>query len=171
MNPLESFVALFRDTNMLTVCLWVCGAILFCVEFFQPMHGAAYLFGGALLGAAFVSRVIYGDAGVAFFFILLTAVMLFAVHALSLFTQKRDWLRAARIEKADRRSRRLNSLVGSVGTAVTPIDLAGNVRIDDINLAVCSEKPIAAGETVRIVGVSGDKIMVETVTVEERAQA
>ena len=62
MSPTESFKELFGSINMLTVCLWITGFILFCIEFFQPMHGVAYSLGLGLLGAAFISRMIYGSA-------------------------------------------------------------------------------------------------------------
>lgn len=161
MSPARSFVELFANMNMLTVCLWITGLILFCVEFFQPMHGVAYGLGMGLIGSAFVTRMIYGSAGEAFMFVIITAALLFAVHIVSLFMQKRDWLRVARIQRAGERSRRFGSLIDSIGVANTPIDLTGNVTINDVNLVVYSERPIARGERVRITRITADKIMVE----------
>ena len=163
MSPTESFKELFGSINMLTVCLWITGFILFCIEFFQPMHGVAYSRGLGLLGAAFISRMIYGSAGEAFMFVMLTSVLLFCVHIVSIATQKRDWLKVARIERAGARRRRYNALIDSVGVANTPIDLTGNATINDINLVVYSETPIKQGERVRITGITPDKIIVERV--------
>lgn len=163
MSPTESFKELFGSINMLTVCLWITGFILFCIEFFQPMHGVAYSLGLGLLGAAFISRMIYGSAGEAFMFVMLTCVLLFCVHVVSIATQKRDWLKVARIERAGARRRRYNALIDSVGVANTPIDLTGNATINDINLVVYSETPIKQGERVRITGITPDKIIVERV--------
>lgn len=163
MSPTESFKELFGSINMLTVCLWITGFILFCIEFFQPMHGVAYSLGLGLLGAAFISRMIYGSAGEAFMFVMLTCVLLFCVHIVSIATQKRDWLKVARIERAGARRRRYNALIDSVGVANTPIDLTGNATINDINLVVFSETPIKQGERVRITGITPDKIIVERV--------
>lgn len=163
MSPTESFKELFGSINMLTVCLWITGFILFCIEFFQPMHGVAYSLGLGLLGAAFISRMIYGSAGEAFMFVMLTCVLLFCVHIVSIATQKRDWLKVARIERAGARRRRYNALIDSVGVANTPIDLTGNATINDINLVVYSETPIKQGERVRITGITPDKIIVERV--------
>lgn len=159
----ESFAALFDSANILVVCLWTTGFILFSIEFFQPMHGVAYALGVSVLGAAFITRMLYGSAGEAFVFVLITAVLMLAVHMVSLATQKRDWLRVARIERAGERSKRYGSLINSIGVANTPIDLTGNVSVNDVNLVVYSEKPIASGERVRIVRVTPDKIIVEKV--------
>lgn len=161
MSPARCFVELFAQMNMLTVCLWITGLILFCVEFFQPMHGVAYGLGMGLIAAAFVTRMIYGSAGEAFMFVLVTAVLLFAVHVASLFMQKRDWLRAARIQRAGERSRRFGSLIDSIGVANTPIDHTGTVTINDVNLVVHSDRPIARGERVRITKITADRITVE----------
>ncbi len=146
---------------MLTACLWITGLILFCIEFFQPMHGVAYGLGLGLIGGAFVTRMIYGSAGEAFIFVLFTSILLFAVHIVALATQKRDWLRVARMEKAGERRRRYGKLIDSIGVANTPIDLTGNVTINDINLVVYSERPIMQGERVRITKIAFDKIIVE----------
>ncbi len=163
MSLADSFAELFRSINMVTVCLWIAGFILFCVEFFQPMHGAAYCLGVLLLGAAFVTRTVYGSPGVAFMFVFITAIMLFGVHCVSLATQKRDWLRVARIEKAGERNRKYGSLAGGVGIANTPIIFTGNATINDINLIVYSESPIKQGEKVKIVKITPDKIIVTRV--------
>ena len=163
MSPSESFVALFDSINMLTVTLWITGFILFCVEFFQPMHGVSYGLGMGLLCAAFISRMIYGSAGEAFMFVLITCILLFAVHTVSIATQKRDWLCVARIERAGERRRKYAVLINSVGIANTPIDLSGNATINDVNLIVYSETPISQGDSVRITQITQDKIMVERV--------
>ena len=86
-----------------------------------------------------------------------------SVHIVSIATQKRDWLKVARIERAGARRRRYNALIDSVGVANTPIDLTGNATINDINLVVYSETPIKQGERVRITGITPDKIIVERV--------
>ena len=156
--------------TMLTACLWIIGFILLCVEFFQPMHGVFYGLGTGLVGAAFITRAIYGNAGVAFMFILFTAILLFAVHAVSLFTQKREWLRVARLEKESERSRKYVKLIDSIGVASTPINMTGSVAINDINLVVFSETPIAKGESVRIVKITSDKILVERVDAVEPSE-
>lgn len=160
MSLAVSFSRLFQTMNMVTVCLWITGAILFCVEFFQPMHGVAYALGGSLIGAAFVSRMAYGSAGEAFVFLLVTAVPLFGVHCVSLATQRRDWLKVARLEKAGERTRRYGNLIDSIGIANTSIDLTGNATINDVNLVVYSATPIARGERVRITEITPDKIIV-----------
>lgn len=161
MSPVESFVALFSSIGILPACLWVVGVILFSIEFFQPMRGISYMLGVVLLGAAFATRMLYGSAGEAFMFVLFTAVLLFAVHVVALATQKRDWLRVARMEKAGARSRKYDTLIDSIGVANTPIDLTGSVTVNDVNLVVFSDTPIGAGERVRIIGVTPEKIIVE----------
>lgn len=166
MSPAQSFSSLFASMTMLTACLWITGLILFCVEFFQPMRGIAYALGAGLIVGAFVTRMIYGSAGEAFAFVLLTSVLLFAVHVVALITQKRDWLVAARLEKAGERRRRYGKLIDSVGIAVTPIDLTGNVTINDVNLVVYSDSPIEQGASVRITKITSDKILVERVTAD-----
>lgn len=157
----QSFIALFESSTMLCVCLWITGFILFCIEFFQPMRGVAYVLGSALILCSFVTRMLYGSAGEAFFFVFLTSVLLFVVHISALATQKRDWLRVARMEKAGERRRKYGKLIDSVGVANTPIDLTGNVTINDVNLVVYSETPIMRGERVRITKITSDKIIVE----------
>lgn len=164
MTPAQSFADLFDSTNMVVTCLWITGFILFCVEFFQPMHGVAYALGLGLLFSAFVTRAIYGTPGVAFMFVLVTAVVLFAVHGVALVTQKRDWLKVARIEKAGERNKRYAGLMDGIGVANTPIDLTGSVTINDVNLVVYSDSPIMQGERVRITGITQDKITVERVS-------
>lgn len=164
MSIAESFIALLQSSTMLCVCLWITGFILICIEFFQPMRGVAYALGAGLLVAAFVTRMLYGSAGEAFFFVFLTSVLLFGVHILALATQKREWLRVARLEKAGERRRKYGKLIDSVGVANTPIDLTGNVTINDINLVVYSETPIMQGERVRITKITSDKIIVEKVS-------
>lgn len=156
-----SIAALFGDVNILVVCLWITGMILFVAEFFQPMRGIAYVLGAVLTVSAFIARMTYGSAGEAFAFVLVTAAVIFAVHVVSLATQHRDWLRVSRIEKAGERSRRYGTLIGSIGTANTPIDHTGNVTVGDTNLVVYSEKAIDKGERVRIIRVTPDRIVVE----------
>lgn len=163
MTLAQSFVELFTTIDMVSVCLWITGFILFCIEFFQPMHGVAYVLGVSLIGGAFCVRMVYGSAGEAFVFVLLTSVLLFGVHCVSLITQKRDWLKVARMEKAGERSRKYGGLIDSVGVANTPIDLTGNATINDINLVVCSFTPIMQGERVKITKITQDKIIVEKV--------
>lgn len=163
MSLSQSITALFESMTMLSACLWITGFILFCVEFFQPMRGVAYALGTGLMCGAFVTRMLYGSAGEAFFFVLFTVVPLFAVHVVALATQKRDWLRVARMEKAGERRRKYGKLIDSIGVANTPIDLTGNVTINDINLVVYSETPIKQGDSVRITKITSDKIIVEKV--------
>ena len=71
------------------------------------------------------------------------------------------------MEKAGERRRRYGKLIDSVGVAITPIDLTGNVTINDINLVVYSDSPIMQGESVRITKITSDKIIVERVTAEK----
>ena len=163
MTLAQSFEKLFATVDMVTLCLWITGFILFCIEFFQPMHGVAYLLGVGLLGAAFCVRMVYGSAGEAFVFILLTSALLFVVHCVSLATQKRGWLKVARMEKAGERKRKYGGLIDSIGVANTPIDLTGNATINDINLVVYSFTPIMQGERVKITKITRDKIIVEQV--------
>ena len=162
----ESIAALFGDVHILVVCLWITGLILFVAEFFQPMRGIAYVLGSMLIVAAFVARMVYGSAGEAFVFVIVTAVIIFAVHVVSLATQHRDWLTVSRIEKAGERSRRYGTLIGSIGLANTPIDHTGNVTVGDINLVVYSEQPIEKGAKVRIARVTPDRIVVERVEID-----
>lgn len=163
MSLAQSFVEFFSNVDMVSICLWITGFILFCIEFFQPMHGVAYALGVSLIGAAFCVRMVYGSAGESFVFILLTAVLLFAVHCVSLVTQRRDWLKVARMEKAGERSRKYGGLIDSIGVANTPIDLTGNATINDINLVVYSFTPIMQGEKVKITKITQEKIIVERV--------
>lgn len=163
MTLAESFVALFDSTNMLTTCLWLTGLALFCIEYFQPVRGALYALGLGLIGTAFVTRIIYGSPGEAFMFVLLTSIVMFAVHVASLITNRRDWLRVARIEKVGARRRKYDTLIDSIGVANTPIDLTGNVTINDVNLVVYSETPIKQGEEVRITKITSDRIVVERI--------
>lgn len=162
----RSFAAIFNSSDILTTCLWVTGFILFCIEFFQPMHGVAYMMGGGLLGASFVVRMLHGSAGEAFVFVFMTSVLLFGVHIIAL-SQKRDWLRVARFERAGARRKRYSSYIGSIGIANTPIDLTGNVTINDVTLVVYSKNPIAQGERVIVVQVTSDKIVVERADIEQ----
>ncbi len=163
MTPSESIAALFDSMDITTVCLWTTGFILFSVEFFRSMHGVMYAIGASLIGAAFVNCMMHGSPGEAFTYIFSTAVLLFAVHVVSLATQKRDWLYVSRMERTGERRRKFGSLIGSIGVAGTPINLTGNAAIDDVNLVVYSETPIAQGEKVKIVKVTTDKIIVERV--------
>ncbi|MDE7463529.1 MAG: hypothetical protein K2M48_00740, partial [Clostridiales bacterium] len=159
MTPVESFAALFGSLDIATVCLWTTGFILFAVEYFRPLRGLMYSLGITLFGAAFVIRMINGSAGEAFMYIFVTAVLMFIVHVISMATNRRDWLTVARMKKSNEINRRYGGLVGSVGVANTPIDLTGNVTIDDINLVVYSDNPIRQGEIVRITKVTPDKIV------------
>ena len=127
------------------------------------MHGVSYMLGPGLLVAAFGVRMVHGSAGEAFVFVLLTCVLLFAVHCVSLATQKRGWLKVARMEKAGARERKYGDLIDSIGVANTPIDLTGSAAIGDVNLVVFSFTPIKAGERVKIVKITPDKIIVEKV--------
>ncbi len=159
----ESIIALCENSNILVVVLWITGLILFAVEFFQPMRGISYALGILLTVAAFVIRMIIGSPGEAFVFVWVTAVLMFVLHSVALFTKKRDWLRVSKMKRVGERSKRYGSLVGSAGVAITPIDLSGNVTVNDVNLAVYSEKPIPQGASVRIVRVDPDKIIVERI--------
>lgn len=162
----ESIIALCENSNILVVVLWITGLILFAVEFFQPMRGISYALGILLTVAAFTVRMIIGSPGEAFVFVWVTAVLMFVLHSVALFTKKRDWLRVSKMKRASERSKRYGSLVGSSGVAITPIDLSGNVTVNDVNLAVYSEKPIPQGANVRIVRVDPDKIIVERIESE-----
>ena len=163
MTPIESFVELFGSMDIATVCLWITGFILFAVEYFRPMHGLMYSLGITLIGAAFATRMIYGSPGEAFMYVFLTAILMFAVHVVSLATQRRDWLAVARVKKSAEINRRYGNLIGSVGVASTSIDHTGNAAIDDVNLVVYSETPIQQGERVRITKVTPNRIVVEQI--------
>ncbi len=155
-------VELLRSANILTVSLWVTGVILFAAEFFQPMHKLGYALGLTLVVTAFVTQVLHGSAAQAFWFVFLTAIVMYAVHIVSVALCKRDWLYASRLERNSERSRKYGSLsAGSVGIASSPINLTGSATINDINLVVYSETPINVGERVRIARVTRDKIIVE----------
>ncbi len=156
----ESVTALFSSASVLTICLWIMGFALFSIEMFQPMRRISYLLGLGLMTAAFVTHMIHGTPGEAFFLVLFTAIAIFTVHILSLATQKRDWLNVARMTRAGSRSRRLSSLVGAYGVASTAIAFTGNVIVNDINLVVYSETPIAIGERVCISEVTPERITV-----------
>lgn len=162
MSLSESFNALFAQSNILVLCLWITGFVLFSVEFFQPMRGAAYVLGVILIAAAFIVRMLYGSAGEAFVFVFVTTVLMFGVHVVALGTQKRDWLRVSRFERANA-TRKYGSLVGSIGIANTSIDRIGNVTIGDLNLMVYSDDPIERGQKVKVTGVTRDKITVQKV--------
>ena len=163
MSLAQSIVEIFSNIDMVSICLWITGFILFCIEFFQPMHNVAYILGVSLIGAAFCVRMVYGSAGEAFVFVSLTSVLLFAVHCVSLVTQRRDWLKVARMEKAGERSRKYGGLIDSIGIANTPIDLTGNATINDVNLVVYSFTPIMQGEKVKITKITQERIIVERV--------
>lgn len=169
MTLAQSFEALFNNIDMVSMCLYITGLILFCIEFFQPMHGMAYLLGVSLIGAGFITRMLYGSAGEAFVFVLLTSILLFAVHCVSLYTTKRDWLKVARMERAGARSRKYGSLIDSVGVANTAIDPSGNATINDINLVVYSFTPIVRGAKVKITKITQDRIIVEPIDSENQA--
>ncbi len=161
MSLSESFEALLAQSNILILCLWVTGFVLFAIEFFQPMRGVAYVLGVILIAAAFVLRMLYGSAGEAFVFVFVTTVLMFGVHVVSLAVQKRDWLRVSRMERSS--TRKYGTLVGSIGTANTPIDKTGNVTIGDLNLMVYSDSLIERGARVRVTSVTKDRITVESV--------
>lgn len=161
MSVWNSFVSLFYSSNMISLCLWATGLILFCLEFFQPMRKICYATGMTLIAAAFCVCVTDGSPATAFAFVLVTAACLFCVHIVALATQKRLWLGVARIERASISRRKYDSLINGTGIANTPIDTTGNVTVNDVNLVVHSDSPIAAGERVKIVRVDKDGIAVE----------
>ena len=174
MDISESFYRMFSSPSILILGLWTIGFVLFSIEYFQPMRGLMYVFGGTLIVAAFIMRMLYGSAGEAFVFVLVTAVFMLVLHAVSIATQKRHWLRAARsaptahIERLGERDRSRSTLVrkqaalvGKIGIANTQIFHTGNVTVDDVNLVVTSETPIPTGAQIRIVKVTADKIIVE----------
>ena len=162
MNVWSGFNELFSTASILTISLWVTGIVLFSAEFFQPMHKLGYVLGGSLIVAAFVTQAVHGSAAQAFWFVFLTVIVAYAVHVVSVAICKRDWLYASRLERASERSRKYGTLsAGSVGIASSPINLTGSATINDVNLVVYSETPIAVGERVRISRVTRDKIIVE----------
>ncbi len=161
MSLTESITTLFGSSNILAICLWIAGIILFSIEFFQPMRGISYSIGGAVIITAFVLNAIHGSPGESFVFVFTSVLILFGLHIVALSTQKRDWLRVSRLERTGTvKSRKFGSLVGSIGIANSPIVFTGSVTVDDVNLVVYSEVPISAGERVRITKVSHDKITV-----------
>ena len=172
----DSFYRLFSSPSILVLGLWTVGFVLFSIEYFQPMRGLMYVLGGTLVIAAFITRMLYGSAGEAFAFVLVTAVFMLVMHAASIATQKRHWLRAARsaptahIERLGERDRsrsalvrNSDALVGRTGVANTQIFHTGNVTVDDVNLVVTSETPIPTGARIKIVRVTADKIIVERI--------
>ena len=164
MSVFSGIVELIRSANILTISLWATGIVLFAAEFFQPMHKLGYTLGLSLVVASLVTHSFHGSAAQAFWFVFLTAIVIYAVHVVSVAICKRDWLRASRLEQASERSRKYGMLAaGSVGIASSPINLTGSATINDVNLVVYSETPISAGERVRISRVTRDKIIVERV--------
>ena len=162
MNFWTGIVELIVSINILTVGLWVTGIVLISAEFFQPMQKLGYILGTLLVVVAFVTHVIHGTVPQAFWFVFLTVLIVYIVHVVSIAICKRDWLNASRIERARERSRKYGTLAaGSVGIAISPINLTGSATINDINLVVYSDTPIGAGERVRITRVTRDKIVVE----------
>ncbi|MCH5160948.1 MAG: hypothetical protein J1G04_02855 [Clostridiales bacterium] len=162
MSIWKGIVELIVSANILTMSLWVTGIVLFAAEFFQPMHKLGYTLGLLLVVAAFVTHTLHGTVAQAFWFVFLTVIVIYVVHIVSVVICKRDWLNASRIGRARERSRKFGTLAaGSVGIAISPINLTGSATINDINLVVYSETPISAGERVRITRVTRDRIIVE----------
>lgn len=157
----ESFTVLFSELNSISVSLWICGIVLIVIEFYQNCRGVSAILGTLCSIAACVVAVITtGSIGASFVFVFLTVIILYSAHVLMLATQKYRWLKTAAGKKSGH-TREYMHLINREGIATTEINPTGHIAVGDTNLFVSSVAAIEKGETVKIVTVADDKIIVK----------
>lgn len=155
------FAKLFMMFNTVTVTLWLVGLALLVLEFYQPTRKICALCGTLCLCASLAILAIQStNIGVCFAFVFLTLILLFVVHLVMLVLQKGRWLIAAAGKNTGSHTKNYVSLVNREGVATTEINPTGHIAVGDTNLFVMCEQVVAAGEAVKIVRVTDDKIYV-----------
>ncbi|TWB64214.1 NfeD family protein [Nitrospirillum viridazoti] len=136
---------------------WAAGVALALVEMVTPGFGLLWLgVAAVLVGTALFLFPALALAGQA---------VLFAVLAAGLLLATRRWLGGGRVEEAPPGpplNARASQYVGRVLTLETPITNGqGRARLDDGAWIVYGPDGLAAGATVRVVGVDGTALRVE----------
>lgn len=159
----ESFSLLFTQVGYTMIVFWLCGIVLVMIEFYQPMKKISYILGAVTLFATLaIVAVVTESAGACFAFVFLTVSLLMLLHILMLYTHKRRWLAVAAVKKGAK-TVAISRLIDKEGIATTDISPNGHVTVEDTNLFVSSETPIARGDKIVIRGVREGRVQVEKI--------
>lgn len=160
--------------NYLIIGLLILGILLLTVEIFIPGFG---IFGGLGIVSIIISIVLTAQnvfQGILMFLgiaIILTTIFSLLIRwvAKKQFYSSlilRDTLQKQKLEYDD-----MDYFIGKVGVAATPLRPSGNVDFNGVRLDVLSNGSfIPAGQKVIVVQVSGNKIVVESLTQENQQQ-
>lgn len=160
--------------NYLIIGLLILGILLLTVEIFIPGFG---IFGGLGIVSIIISIVLTAQnvfQGILMFLgiaIILTTIFSLLIRwaAKKQFYSSlilRDTLQKQKPEYDD-----MDYFIGKVGVAATPLRPSGNVDFNGVRLDVLSNGSfIPAGQKVIVVQVSGNKIVVESLTQENQQQ-
>ena len=164
-------VTLFEDMTASVVVLFALGLILVIAEFFRPMRGLGYGCGAAVLVCAIVLRMLSGGTvGTLFLMLFLTAFILFGAHLFMIALHKREWLLVSSGITDEEGADKYSYLIGLRGVTTTSVAPSGHMSINDINFYVTGEVAIDVGVEVVVKNVSGDRIIVEPVSMDETAE-
>lgn len=168
----QSFVLLFTEMDVLSaVCLLV-GIVLVLVEIFQPGFGIFGIVGAVILLAGVIIRMINGG-DLAMLFIMIFFIFLFAIIGFLIMAKmfKSGWLNRTPIVQnksavpvgTTEGTKDFSSLIGAEGISTTSLRPIGRAKIKDDVYDVISKdgSMIDANEKIIVVGIEGQKILVE----------
>ena len=158
----QSIIGLFQNISLLTAVLLGAGLLLCIVEVFVPKVGLAGVLGIALLVCGLSSYHLDG-------FKLKQLVGLLAIIALvlaffimiELILESKGVIRNPDRHKFRTYEVNLNDLVGTTGRAVTNIDFGGTVEVNGKLYYATSNKRIAQGMLIEVVGVYNNSLVVK----------
>lgn len=161
---LEYLIGLFQDMSLLTAVLLAAGVLLCIIEAFVPKIGLTGLLGVCLLGCGISSYYIDGFKVNQIIGILSIIALLLAIFIMiALVLESKGVIRNP--NRYQFRSFNdivfsLNDLIGKQGKAITSINLGGTIDIEGKLYYAISDKPIASGSIVQIIGVQNNALVV-----------
>ncbi|MBQ7880619.1 MAG: hypothetical protein IJ358_02095 [Clostridia bacterium] len=161
----QYIIGLFQEMSWLTIALLSAGMLLCIFEVFVPKVGLTGILGIALLCTGMSSYYIDGFKLNQLLGMLSIIALLLAVFiVIELILEAKGVIKNPnryKLRTYQDDNKHLNELVGSIGKAVTNIDLGGTIEIDGKLYYVISDACIASGSVVQIIGVQNNALVVK----------
>ena len=158
----QYIVGLFQNMSWLTIALLGAGVLLCVVEVFVPKIGLTGVLGVALLVCGLSSYYLDGFKFKQLIGILSIVALVLAVFIMiELVLESKGVIRNPDRHKFRTYEVNLNDLVGVTGRAITNIDFGGTVEIKGKLYYATSDKYIAQGMLIEVIGVHNNSLVVK----------
>lgn len=143
-------------TSFVIFALYAVGLMLLLTDFTQHKYYLSVLGVLLLLGSFIGVLASEKDLYEVFVAVIVAIAIIMGIHIAMLYSTKREWI-SCYAEK------QTHSLIGQEGVTTTEVGETGHIVINGTNILVSASAPIDKGKRVRIVGVDGEKILVEEI--------